>query len=194
MELLVTGSLSGNVDRLKGLIDVSRPELVFVLGPIGVDKPLRLGVKWFFVRGLTDRLDVLAKSDGVDLLSRVFRYKSGLSFSGISGIYHPTTIRFTREEWIKARGKIDRKKNNYLFREDIEGLLVLFRNSGLERLDILLLSDSPEKPVFKEVLEVTRPRYVFFPSRGYVKEKEGDTTFIGLEEVSSTKGKYIIRL
>jgi hypothetical protein len=171
MELLVVGSLNGNVDRLKGLIEVSEPELVFVLGPLGIDKPLRLGVKWFFVRGLTDRLDLLAKSDGVDLLSRLFRYKNGLSFSGISGIYHPTTIRFTREEWIKARGKIDRKKNNYLFREDIESLIVLFRRSGLSRLDLLLLSDFPKKQVFKEVIEVTRPRYVFYPAKEYLRER-----------------------
>jgi len=194
MEFLVTGSLKGNVDRLKGLVEVSEPELTFVLGPLGLERPLKLGIKWFFVRGLSDRLDVLARSDGVDLLSRIFRYKTGFSFSGISGVYHPATIRFTREEWIKARGKLDKKKNNYLFREDVEGLLVLFRNSGIERLDLLLLADSPQKSVFKEILEVTRPRYVLFPSREYVKEKMGDTTFIGLEDISSTKGKYIIRL
>jgi hypothetical protein len=194
MELLVTGSLNGNVDRLKGLIEVSRPELVFVLGPLGIEKPLKLGVRWFFVRGLTDRLDILAKSDGIDLLSRIFYYKNGFSFSGISGVYHPATIRFTRREWIKTRGKIDRKKSNYIFKEDIEGLIFFFKRSGLERLDVLLLSDSPKRQIFKEVFEITRPKYVFFPSEGYVKERVDGTTFIGLEGISSSKGKYIIRL
>jgi len=152
MKVLVTGPLKGSATRGKGLIEVSKPELVFVVGPLGVEKPLNLDTSWFFVRGPGDNLKVLSRSGGVELFSRVFRFKNTLYFSGISGVFHPSTFRFTRREWIKARRKIDKKSVNYIFKEDIDELLVAFKNSGLKRLDILLLADSPFKAVFKEVV------------------------------------------
>jgi hypothetical protein len=176
MKVLVTGPLKGSATRLKGLIEVSKPELVFVVGPLGVEKPLNLDTSWFFVRGPGDNLKVLSRSGGVELFSRIFRFKNTLYFSGISGVFHPSTFRFTRREWIKARRKIDKKSVNYIFKEDIDELLVAFKNSGLKRLDILLLADSPFKAVFKEVLDVTKPRFVFYPSPDYRKEKSEDTT------------------
>jgi len=194
MKVLVTGPLKGNAERLKGLVEVSQPDLVVVIGPLELKEPLRLGRTWFFVRGLTDDLEPLSKSDGIDFISRIFRTKEGVTFSGLSGVYHPSTERFTRQEWMRAKGKIDRKKRNYLFKEDYDGLLIPFRNSPVERLDFLVLADSPEKPPIKKIVEETRPKFVFYPSEEYRKEKVGETTFVGLEEVTSPKGKYILHL
>ncbi len=194
MKVLVTGPLRGDTDRLKGLKEVSEAELVFVIGPLDLKAPFKLGSPWFYVRGASDNLKVLSKSDGVDLMSRIFNYKRKVFFSGLSGVYHPSTERFTRQEWIKVRGKIDRRKQNYLFKEDYDLILQFFRRSGIARLDILLLAESPDNPAFKEILEMTKPKYVFFPSKEYSKRVVGDTIFVGLEPVSSPKGKYIINL
>lgn len=194
MKALITGPLRGNVERLKGLIEVAQPELVVVIGPLELKEPLKLGRSWFFVRGATDSLEALSKSDGIDILSRIFRTKEGITFSGLSGVYHPSTEKFTRQEWIRAKGKIEKKKRNYLFKEDYDGLLIPFRNSPVERLDFLVLADSPEKPPIKRIVEETKPKFVFYPAQEYRKEKVGETTFIGLEEVSSPKGKYILHL
>jgi len=194
MKALITGPLRGNTERLKGLIEVAQPDLIVVIGPLELKEPLKLGKTWFFVRGLTDELEPLSKSDGIDFISRIFRTKEGITFSGLSGVYHPSTEKFTRQEWLRAKGKIDRKRRNYLFREDYEGLLIPFRNSPVERLDFLVLADSPEKPPIKKIVEETRPKFVFYPSEDYRKEKVGETTFVGLEEITSPKGKYILHL
>jgi len=194
MKALITGPLKGNTERLKGLIEVARPELIVVIGPLALKEPLKLGKTWFFVRGLTDELEPLSKSDGIDFISRIFRTKEGITFSGLSGIYHPSTEKLTRQEWLRAKGKIDRKKRNYLFREDYEGLLIPFRNSPVERLDFLVLADSPEKPPIKKIIEEVKPKFVFYPAKEYRKEKAGETTFVGLEEITSPKGKYILHL
>jgi hypothetical protein len=194
MRVLITGPLKGNTDRLKGLVEVSLAELTIVLGPLELKEPLKLGKTWFFVRGLSDELEPLTKSDGIDILSRVFKTKEGFTFSGLSGVYHPSTEKFTREEWIRVRGKIDKRKRNYLFKEDLEALLIPFRQSGLRSLDFLVLADSPEKPALRRVIEEIKPKFVFYPSRVYRKEKVGRSTFIGLEDISSPKGKYILYL
>jgi len=194
MDILITGPLKGNVERLRGLIEVSQPELIVVIGPLELKEPLKLGRKWFFVRGITDSLEVLSKSDGVDILSRIFRTKEGVTFSGLSGVYHPSTERLTRNEWIKAKGKIDKRRRNYLFKEDYDAILIPFKNSPVERLDFLVLADSPEKPPIKRIIEETKPKYVFYPAQSYKKERVGETTFVGLEEIASPKGKYILHL
>ncbi len=194
MKVLVTGPLRGNVERLKGLIEVAQPDLTVIIGPLELSRPLTLGRTWFFVRGATDSLEILSKGDGIDLLSRIFRTKEGITFGGLSGVYHPQTERFTRKEWIKAKGKIDKKRTNYLFKDDYDGLLIPFKNAPVEKLDFLVLADSPEKPPIKRIVEETSPRFVFYPSSNYLKEKVGQTTLVGLEEVSSVKGKYILHL
>ncbi|RKQ61870.1 hypothetical protein C7457_1329 [Thermovibrio guaymasensis] len=194
MRVLITGPLKGNLERLRGLIEVSQPDLTVVIGPLEIKEPLKLERTWFFVRGISDELQPLSKSDGIDLLSRIFRTKEGITFSGLSGVYHPSTEKFTREEWIKAKGKIERKKRNYLFKEDYEALIVPFKNTSIERLDFLVLSDSPEKLPIKRIVEETKPKFVFFPSTTYLKETSGEITFVGLEEISSPKGKYILYL
>ncbi len=194
MEILITGPLKGNVERLKGLVEVSNPEIVIVIGPLELEEPLKLGRTWLYTRGAGDDLKLLSRSDGIDVMSRLFKTKEGISFAGISGIYHPSTARFTRQEWIKAKGKLDRRKQNYIFREDIENLIALFLRSGLSRIDFLVISDIPTRPVFEKVLQITRPKTVFYPAATYTKEKVGDTTFVGLEEISSQKGKYILRV
>ncbi len=194
MKVLITGPLKGDTDRLKGLKEVSEAELVFVVGPLELKKPLKLKSPWFYVRGISDNLKVLSKCDGVDLMSRIFNYKRKLFFSGLSGVYHPSTERLTRQEWIKARGKIDKKKQNYLFREDYDLIIQFFKRAGIDHLDLLLLSESPNRTVYTEVIKITKPRYVFFPSNKYSKHAEGDTTFVGLEPVNSARGKYIINL
>ena len=193
MEILILGPVKGAVERFKGLVDVSQPDVVITIGPHGFEKPIRLEKPWFYCRGASDSLEVLSKSSGTDFLSRLFRTKEGLAFSGISGVYNPSTAKFTRAEWVKVKGKIDRSKRNAIFREDIAFLIELFKRSGLNRLDFLVIGDSPERPVFQEVLEITRPRYLFYPSDEYRKERVGDTVFVGLEDVNSPKGKYIFR-
>ena len=193
MEILILGPVKGVVERFKGLVDVSQPDVVITIGPHGFEKPIRLEKTWFYCRGASDNLEVLSKSSGTDFLSRLFRTKEGLAFSGISGVYNPSTVKFTRAEWVKVKGKIDRSKRNAIFREDIAFLIELFKRSGLNRLDFLVIGDSPERPVFQEVLEITRPRYLFYPSDEYRKERVGDTVFVGLEDVNSPKGKYIFR-
>jgi len=194
MKALITGPLKGNTERLKGLIEVSRPDLIVVIGPLDLKEPLKLGRTWFFVRGATDSLEVLSRGDGIDFLSRIFRTKEGITFSGLSGVYHPSTEKFTRQEWLRAKGKIERKRSNYLFKEDYEGLLIPFRGAPVERLDFLVLADSPEKPPIRRIIEETRPKFVFYPETCYRKERTGETTFIGLEEISSPRGKYILHL
>jgi len=194
MKVLITGPLKGNTDRLKGLIEVAQPDLIVVIGPLELKEPLKLGKTWFFVRGLTDNLEPLSKSDGIDFVSRIFRTKEGITFSGLSGVYHPSTEKLTRQEWMRAKGKIDRKKRNYLFKEDYDGLLIPLKNSPVERLDFLVLADSPEKPPIKRIIGEAKPRFVFYPAKSYRKEKVGETTFIGLEEIASPKGKYILHL
>jgi len=193
-KILITGPLKGNVERLKGLVEVSNPKLVIVLGPLGLKEPLRLNRKWFFVRGASDEPEAIAKSDGIDFSSRIFMTGTGISFSGLSGVYHPSTEKLTRRDWLRARGKLDRKSRNYLFREDYEGIIVPFRNSPLKRLDFLVLADSPEKPPIKRIIEETKPKYVFYPAQSYKKERVGETTFIALEEITSPKGKYLLHL
>ena len=194
MELLITGPLKGRVERLKGLAEVSEPYLIFVLGPLLLNEPLKLGKTWFYSKGKGDRLEVLSKSDGIDFMSRVFRTKEGLTFSGLSGYYDPTTAKFTRGEWLKVKGKIDKRHQCALFLEDYLNLKELFLRSGLQRLDLLFLPRYPDRPELKEIVEITRPRYLFFPAPVYSKEKVGDATFVGLEEVASLKGKYLLRL
>ncbi len=194
MEFLITGNLNGNVERLKGLVEISTPHITFVLGTSHLKSPIKLNHPWFYVRSKEDNVEVLAKSDGVDILSRVFVNREGISFSGISGIYNPTTIKFTRSEWIKIHKKIDKRKQNYIFLDDVEALKNFFKRSGLPNLDMFFIADNPQKPVFKELIELLKPRYLFFPSTTYTKEKAGETTFIGLEPISSPKGKYILRL
>ncbi len=194
MQILITGPLHENTERLNGLIEVSQPETVFIIGPLKLSQPIKLNLPWFFVRGKEDSLTPLAKSNGIDMLSRIFQFGNGFTFSGISGIYHPSTIKLTRREWIKSRGKIEKHKQNYLFKEDIESLVQTFRNSGLERLDMLFIADSPKKRIFKEIIELVKPKYLFFPSDSYIKEKVKKTTFIGLENITSPKGKYILHL
>ncbi|WP_457679718.1 hypothetical protein [Thermovibrio sp.] len=194
MRFLITGSLNGKVERLKGLVEVSEPDIVITIGPLGLKSPLELEKSWFFVRGKGDDLEVLRKSSGIDILSRIFRTKEGITFSGLSGVYNPQSAKFIRKEWVKARGKIDKRAQNYLFKEDYDGILIPFKNSPVERLDILVLADSPRKPEIEEVIRETRPRFVFYPEKTYKKEKVRETTFIGLEEVESPKGKYILNL
>jgi len=194
MEFLITGNLQGNTERLKGLIEISNPYITFVLGTSGLKNPLKLNRPWFYVRSKNDDVELLSQSDGVDILSRVFMTKEGVSFSGISGVYNPTTIKFTRSEWIKTHKKLDKRKQNCIFLDDLEAVKNFFRKSGLPRLDMFFIADDPKKPVFKEIINLVKPRYLFFPSPTYTKEKQGETTFIGLEPVSSPKGKYILRL
>ncbi|WP_456436325.1 hypothetical protein [Thermovibrio ammonificans] len=194
MEILVVGPVRGNVERFKGLVEVASPDLVVAIGPLGLSEPLKLGRTWFFVRGKEDSLTPLAKSDGIDMLSRVFRTKEGVTFSGISGYYDPVASKFTRAQWVKARGKLSKRHGNAVFAEDIEALLVPFQRAGIERLDFLVLADSPERPPFKRVVEITRPRYLFYPAASYRKERVGDTVYIGLEDVDSPKGKYLLKL
>lgn len=194
MQILITGPLCGETERLSGLIDVSQPEVVFTIGPLKLSKPLRLDLQWFFIRGKGDDIALSAKSNGIDILSRIFQLKNGLTFSGISGIYHPSTIKLTRREWIKSRGVLKKHRQNYIFKEDMELLTQVFKNSKLERLDLLFIADSPRKPLFKEIIELLRPKYLFFPSSSYVKEAVEETTFVGLESISSPKGKYILHL
>jgi hypothetical protein len=194
MQILITGPLYENIERLNGLIEVSQPDVVFIIGPLKLSRPLKLNLTWFFVRGKEDDLVPLLKSNGIDMLSRIFQFRNGITFSGISGIYHPSTIKLTRREWMKSRGKIEKHRQNYLFKEDIDSFVEAFRNSELERLDMLLIADSPTKGVFKEIVELAKPKYLFFPSNSYIKEKAGETTFIGLENIASLKGKYILHL
>ena len=194
MQILITGPLHENTERLNGLIEVSQPETVFIIGPLKLSQPIKLNLPWFFVRGREDNLTPLAKSNGIDILSRIFQFGNGFTFSGISGIYHPSTIKLTRREWIKSRGKIEKHKQNYLFKEDIDSLVQTFRNSGLERLDMLFIADSPKRRIFKEIIELVKPKYLFFPSNSYIKEKAGKTTFIGLENITSPRGKYVLHL
>lgn len=194
MEFLITGNLNGNVERLQGLVEISNPYITFVLGTSHLENPIKLNRSWFYVRSKDDNVEVLAKSDGIDILSRVFMTKEGVSFSGISGVYNPTTIKFTRSEWIKTHKKLDKRKQNCIFLDDVEAVKNFFQKSRLPNLDMFFIADSPEKPVFKELIELLKPRYLFFPSNTYTKEKIGETTFIGLEPVSSPKGKYILRL
>lgn len=193
MEILILGSIKGAVERFKGLIEVSEPDLVITIGPHGFEKPVKIEKTWFYCRGASDNLDVLGRSSGTDFLSRLFRTKEGLTFSGISGVYNPSTSKFTRAEWLKIRGKIGKSKQNAIFREDVEALVELFKRLDLDRLDFLVIADFPDRPVFKEVLEVMKPRYLFYPSLEYRKEKVGDTVFVGLEDVTSPKGKYVFR-
>lgn len=194
MKVLVVGNVNGKLERLKGLVEVSSPDIFFVLGFGKVLSSVRLKVPWFYVRGREDSIELLAKSDGVDILSRVFMTKEGISFSGISGVYNPTTVKFTRSEWIKSRGKIDKAKRNCIFLDDVESFKHFFEKSRLPRLDLFFLADDPRKPILKELVELASPRYLFFPSDSYVKEKVGDTVFIGLEPVESPKGKYILNI
>ena len=193
MEILILGPVKGAVERFTGLVEVSQPDIVVTIGPHNFKEPVRISKTWFYCRGEGDSLDVLSKSSGTDFLSRLFRTKEGLTFSGISGVYNPSTAKFTRAEWVKIKGKIGKSKLNAIFREDVEALVELFRRSGLRRLDFLVIADSPEKPIFREVLEVTKPRYLFYPSSKYRKEKVGDTVYVGLEDAVSPKGKYIFR-
>jgi hypothetical protein len=194
MQILITGPLHGDTERLNGLIEVSQPQVVFIVGPLKISQPIKLNLTWFFVRGKEDSLAPLLKSNGIDMLSRIFQFGNGLTFAGISGIYHPSTVKLTRREWIKSRGKMEKHKQNYLFKEDIDSLIQTFRNSGLERLDMLFIADSPTKQIFKEIIELVKPKYLFFPSNSYIKEKAGKTTFIGLENITSPRGKYILHL
>ena len=193
MEILILGPVKENVERFKGLVEVSQPDIVITIGPHQFKSPVRLEKTWFYCRGKSENLEILKKSSGSDLLSRLFKTKDGLVFSGISGVYNPSTAKFTRDEWIKIRGKIEKAKQNAIFREDILLLIELFKRSGLDRLDFLVIGDSPQKPIFSEVIKVTRPRYLFYPSGTYKKEKIGDTIFVGLEDVNSPRGKYIFR-
>ena len=147
MQILITGPLHEDTERLNGLIEVSQPEAVFIVGPLKLSQPIKLNLPWFFVRGKEDSLTPLAKSNGIDMLSRIFQFGNGLTFAGISGIYHPSTVKLTRREWIKSRGKLERHKQNYLFKEDIDSLVQTFRNSGLERLDMLFIADSPKRRI-----------------------------------------------
>ena len=194
MEILVLGPVSGNLERFLGLIEVSNPDIVVSLGNHGLRKPVKLSKTWFYSRGRDDDLEVLSRSSGIDFMSRIFRTKEGILFSGISGVYNPSTAKFTRSEWLKIRGKIERRKVNAIFREDVENLLELFLRTGEGRLDFLVISDSPERPIFREVIEVTKPKYLFYPSESYKKERIGDTLFVGLEPIDSPSGKYILRL
>ena len=194
MRFLITGPLMGNTKRLLGLVEVSEPDITISIGPLRLREPLKVKGNWFFVRGKEDNLEVLSQSSGIDILSRVFRTKDGLTFSGLSGVYHPQTVKFTRREWLKAHGKIDKRKRNYLFKDDIEGLLIPFKKSGLKTLDLLILADNPNKPPIEKLIQEVKPKYLFYPSATFRKEKVGDTTYIGLEEISSPKGKYLLSL
>jgi hypothetical protein len=155
---------------------------------------LKLEKIWFYVKEKGDRLEVLAESDGIDLLSRVFKTKEGLTFSGLSGYYDPITAKFTRKEWLKVKGKIGKRYQAALFLEDYLYLKEFFLRSGLKRLDVLFFPRYPDKPELKEIVEITRPRFLFFPASVYSKERVGDATFVGLEEIDSLKGKYLLRL
>ncbi len=194
MKFLITGPLNGNTKRMLGLIEVSEPDITISIGPLKLKEPLQIKGNWFFVRGEGDDLEVLSKSSGIDILSRVFKTKEGITFSGLSGVYHPQTVKFTRREWIKAHGKIEKRKRNYLFKDDIEGLLIPFKKSGLKSLDLLILADVPERPPIKRLIQEVKPKYLFYPSTTFKKEKVGSTLFVGLEEISSPKGKYLLTL
>ena len=129
MQILITGPLYENIERLNGLIEVSQPDVVFIIGPLKLSRPLKLNLTWFFVRGKEDDLVPLLKSNGIDMLSRIFQFRNGITFSGISGIYHPSTIKLTRREWMKSRGKIEKHRQNYLFKEDIDSFVEAFRKT-----------------------------------------------------------------
>jgi hypothetical protein len=193
MEVLLLGPVRGNLERFLGLIEVSNPDMVVSLGTHGFEQPVKIPQKWFYSRGKGDRIEVLSRSSGIDFMSRIFKTKEGVVFSGVSGVYNPSTSKFTRSEWIKIKGKIGRSKTNSIFKEDVENLIALFLKSGEKRLNFLVVSDAPDKPVFKEILEVTKPEYVFYPSNVYRKERVGNSTFIGLEPIESPSGKYILR-
>ena len=193
MEFLVLGPVRGNVERFLGLVEVSDSEIVVTLGNHGFLEPVRIERRWFYVRGKEDDLEVLSKCSGIDFMSRIFRTKNGVTFAGVSGFYNPSTERLTRSEWLKLGKKLGRKRINSIFKEDVENLLELFKRLGLERLDFLAISDHPSKPVFKKIVEVTRPKFLFYPSKAYEKRKEGDSVYVGLEEIDSPKGKYILR-
>jgi hypothetical protein len=193
MEFLILGPVEGNVERFLGLVEVSNSDIVVTLGNHGFPEPVRIEKRWFYVRGKEDDLELLSKTSGIDIMSRIFRTKDGVTFSGISGFYNPSTEKFTRMEWQKLGKRLSRSKINSIFKEDVDNLIELFRKIGAERLDFLVISDNPAKPVFKRIIEVTRPKYLFYPSESYEKVKKGDTIYVGLEKIDSPKGKYILR-
>jgi len=192
MEILAVGSLNGEVDRLKGLVEVSDPELTLVLGPIGAEEPVKLGRRWFYVHGKDENLEALSSSDGIDILSRIFRFKD-ITFSGLSGYIHPQMKRFTRREWAKLKGKFSSRYSGYVFQEDIVNIKTTFENLNIERLDIFLTLENPRKREIMEIVEITRPRFVLYPSSTFSKVSIGETTAIGLEPASSPRGKYVLR-
>jgi hypothetical protein len=193
MEILIVGPLNGEAERLKGLVEVSEAKLIFVLGPINVKKPIKLKRTWFYVHGRENYPEILSASDGVDIMSRVFKTKE-ISFSGLSGYIHPQTVKFTRKEWEKMKGKFTKRYISYVFNEDIELLKITFRNLHLQRLDLFFTVENPRKREIQEIINFTSPRYLFYPSIRFSKEKQGETELIGLEPATSPKGKYILRL
>ncbi len=193
MEILVIGPLNGNAERLKGLVEISQAKLTFVLGPLNLEKPLKLNRTWFYVHGKENDINALSASDGIDIMSRIFK-TDGISFSGLSGYIHPQTVKFTRKEWGKIKGKFSKRHIGYVFKEDIEILKITFRNLRIQRLDLFFTVENPEKEQIREIIEITSPRYLFFPSEKFSKGKINRTEIIGLEPATSPRGKYILRL
>ncbi|WP_457569284.1 hypothetical protein [Desulfurobacterium sp.] len=192
MEFLITGALNGNGERLKGLLEVSGADISISLGPLNLKEPLILKRTWFYIHGKEKDYEVLSKSDGVDIMSRIFKYK-GIFFSGLSGVYHPQTWKFTRQEWAKRNGgKFPKKDAGYIFAEDIAALFATFQKLRLERVQIFVSNLRPGNRIFEEIVRTIKPEYCLFPSDTFEKFKKNGTKFIGLEEAASFNGKYII--
>ena len=64
----------------------------------------------------------------------------------------------------------------------------------LRTLDALFLPEKPELPEIKNLISEVSPRFVFYPSQKFTKEKVNETTFIGIEPASSPKGRYLLSL
>ncbi len=193
MKVLITGSVNGSGKALRDLVYVSNPDLTLVLGPLNLRSALKLKKQWFFIRGRNDNIKTLLKCDGIDIMSRIFKTKTGITFSGLSGSYHPQAQRLTRSEWIKSKGNLNSRSANYIFSDDIERLTSIFERLNIKGIDILLFPFNPVRN-FPALISMLNPNYVFFPSNSYIKRIQNGTKFIGLEPINSEKGRYILRV
>ncbi len=194
MEFLILGPAKGNNERVKGLVDVSSPDITIALAPMNLSEPLILKRTWFYIHGKEKDFDSLSKSDGIDFMSRIFKYKN-VHFCGLSGISHPQTYKFTRSEWTKRnRGKFPKKDMGYIFNEDVLAIFATFEKLKIPKVNIFVSNLNPEDKLLKEIIETIKPDYCIYPSKTFKKFINGKTKFIGLEDVSSFNGKYIIHI
>ncbi|SNR60088.1 hypothetical protein [Desulfurobacterium atlanticum] len=192
MDFLIVGPLNGHDKRLKGLVEVTSPDITIAFGPMNLSRPLTLKRTWFYIHGKEKDFEILSKSDGVDFMSRIFKYKN-IYFCGLSGIFHPQTYKFTRKEWAKRnKGKFPKKDMGYIFNEDILALFATFEKLKIPKVNIFVSMLSPENKLLKEIVETINPDYCIYPSKRFQKFKEGTTKYIGIEDAQSFNGKYII--